>query len=236
MPRKRSKSPKHKTRPRSKSKKTKSRSKSKNRKYGGDGVFSTLKNPTITDEKESKYGLPVNIHIQKWFAEGTVNYQHPAYLEYTEFVFNKKTIKNIYPSYIELLPYSVRGEQKYYTITKQWRVGNENSFTFRIANKNPDNNTITRDLQLKTYQTDFPCFIAYNLSNLSDNNLNMYLKVYNLGENGFHIYKYDDFGSDPKILKIINNQGEFLNFVNDYLTNYIKHLTEIKDLRKLIIN
>ena len=244
MPRKRSKSPKHRSRSKSRAKsraksKAKSRSKSKNRKYGGGGYKLWGEySPFSTTEKINKYGFPVPIVIQKW-TDSSDNYKHPSYLEDDSFFSKKPTLRNMCPSYVERVPLLFEGEQSGYTITKQWRVGSVSNFKFRTATKIPDEGIIKRDLWLGTYSVDFPCFIVYNISKSRNNNLAMLLKVYKLviGEiETFYIYEFKEkLGNgtvlDTQIIKTqINDQANFLTYIENYITKITVGLKSNNDL------
>jgi hypothetical protein len=182
-----------------------------------------LNQPAVM-KKTSKYGFPVSILIQKWTNDG--KYEHPSYLEddiilsIPVFREKKPTLKNILPSYVESVPLLVRGEQKGYTISKQWRVGDVNNFTFRTATNIPDENIIKKELCIDTYPVDFPCFIVYNISKSMGNLIS--LKVYNLSEN-FHIYMVVGVPSNRRLnrIGIIEGQANFLLEIEQCITDII---------------
>ena len=236
MPRKRSKSPKHKTRPRSKSKKTKSRSKSKNRKYGGAYKVAFERSPPTKIENANKYNFPVNITINKWISKEGNNYYNPAILEDQSYLNKGPTVRNIEPSYEENVLFKYNGLERGCTITKQWRVGNVDNFKFRTANKIPKNEIIIKDLGLKTYEYDFPCFIAYNISKSYDNNLSMFFKVYKLvnteGIETFYIYTIKGSVYKPSITGPITIIGhdKFLAQIESDITGIVSFLIGKNDL------
>jgi hypothetical protein len=125
MPRKRSKSPKHRSK-RAKSK-AKSRSKSKNRKYGG----APLPDPTKKELKVPKYGFEVDIsHWTRSIPNTNMQeYFHPTVVQNST-IFGGTTTMNPYPTYMES-----NIDKRF--IYVEWREGQLDKWTYRTTDKVP---------------------------------------------------------------------------------------------------
>ena len=201
MPRKRSKSPKHKTRPRSKSKKTKSRSKSRNKvvKYGGD--------PDPTPVKISKYGR--DIFVQEWIDKTGV-YNNPNITQKTGWmVFNGQKAK-LDANYVESTITKNGGGQEIteYFIMKEWREGTRDNWKYRES-KSADGKPgipeprviIGTLLSFDDKMNDNPCRIVYRSGSDS---FKMLYKIY-FYNNKFWVYEIPSnlYAQVPKKLDYI---------------------------------
>ena len=224
MPRKRSKSPKHKTRPRSKSKKTKSRSKSKNRKYGGA--------PDPTPVKINKYGR--EIFVQEWI-DNTGVYNNPNFTEKTGLmvfkVLNYEKVK-LDANYVEsILTINEGHEVKGSCIVKEWREGTREKWKYRESKSEngfptgiPEARVIMeKSMSFDDKKNDTPCKIVYRFGSES---YKMLFKIY-FCANKFWLFVIpsdlwadvpDGYKTDKKVVSVYNNQNDMNNDIDKGIT------------------
>jgi hypothetical protein len=190
MPRKRSKSPKHRSRSKSRAKsKAKSRSKSKNRKYGGG--------PKKTNK--IKYGISINTY--EWINnEGKYFYPNPT----IERGFLTSKIANTNPNYTERIPKMNEGNEVGAYIVKEWREGTETDWKYRETHSEsnapigiPESRIIVEkgNMSFDDKFKDTPCKIVYVTDR--DNNNQLFLKVYYCAKKFWCYIIPSDFWNDP---------------------------------------
>ena len=226
MPRKRSKSPKHRSRSKSRAKsKAKSRSKSKNRKYGGSIVVDFEYALANSEIQEDKYGI--SIIKQEWtkMEDGKQKYFHKGRAVEQNF-FSKNIMPNLFPNYIERLPLTnEEGKQNGPYIIAEWREGDKENFTFRSTNLIPQPDVITSDCpKIGNYFIDKPCKIIYSPDKNGD--FKIFLKVYYIkNKNCFNGYFMDTKGPADTDF-VANSKEEMLTITNEITNNLIIYLKE----------